>query len=340
MNKLFKIICVLWVFLVNLNPVFARIFSVSSVYYETIDETRVVVIKNQNKAYTGDIYIPETVSPDSEEISFQVVGIRKNTFSNCPDLSSVNMKDCHIAYLPDFLFFNCPNLKNVELPLSLKRIGEYSFLNCSSINTLLVPDGTEIIEDFAFLDCRNLEAVYLPDTLKYLGQGAFKNCDRISGIALPQNIEFVEEACFENCTALENVLLGDKIKKICKFAFKNCTRLKNLEFPKSLKVIRLSAFARCDNMDEICIPENVEELSSTSFGYCFGIKKVIFKGQRPPRKIAYDAFAYPCSPFPCSQDVEIIIPDGTKKNFKKTIDYRFLNRNYTLKEVNENILYP
>lgn len=340
MNKLLKTICIWGIFFLNFNFIFAQAFFKDGIFYQTIDEERVIVVKNPNEGYYGEINIPKEVSILGKEKNFKVVGIKYNAFSNCPNLISIDMKNCNISVLPEFLFFNCINLKNVQFPISLKSIGSNSFVNCNNISVLQIPDGVEIVDDFAFSECHNLEAVYLPDSLKYLGQGAFKNCDKLTNIALSKNLEFIEESCFENCRSLKHVFFGDKVKKIGKFAFKNCTRLENTDFPPSLETIRLSAFARCDNMTEICLPENIKELSSTSFGYCFGIEKIIFKGQRPPKKFAYDAFIYPDSPFPELHRLEIIVPEGAIKNFKGKIESKIKNRSCFLKEENEIILYP
>lgn len=340
MGRFLRIMLCLEMIFLNLNFTYAQNFSRDGVYYEVINESNVIVSRNPMCNYFGNIFIPKEVSDLGEEKIFKVIGLRHNAFLNCSDLSSVNMSNCNILKLPGFIFSNCKGLVNVYFPSSLKVIGTNSFFNCSSINTLVIPDGVEIIGDFAFCNCHNLETIYLPDSLKYLGKSAFKNCDKLVNVALPNNLKRIERSCFENCVSLKHVFFGNEIIKIGKFAFKNCTRLENIDFPPSLKVIRLSAFARCDSMDEICIPENVEELSSTAFGYCFGIKKIIFKGNHPPKKFAFDTFAYPDYPFPNLDPVEIVVPEGTIKKFRGKVEYKIRNRDSIVREENEIIVEP
>lgn len=104
----------------------------------------------------------------------------------------------------------CPNLETVELPESLKFLGEGAFFY-SGLKSISFPKGLEYIGNSAFSGCKNLtnidfstapnlkliggyafhgtgvKEVVLPDSLKYIGVNAFADCDNLSfeSIKLP-----------------------------------------------------------------------------------------------------------------------------------------------------------
>lgn len=68
--------------------------------------------------------------------------------------------------------FRCPTayVKTIQLPMSLKSIGDYAFSGCSRLESIVIPGGVEKIGKMAFGDCPRLktitnyssEEVYLP----------------------------------------------------------------------------------------------------------------------------------------------------------------------------------
>ena len=55
-----------------------------------------------------------------------------------------------LQYLADSTFMNCRNLQRVELPATLRRIGQHCFQGCTSLTMLEVPDSVERIDACAF----------------------------------------------------------------------------------------------------------------------------------------------------------------------------------------------
>ena len=44
-----------------------------------------------------------------------------------------------------YTFADCTNLKKINLPINLKKISLNAFENCSSLNSLEIPEGVEKI---------------------------------------------------------------------------------------------------------------------------------------------------------------------------------------------------
>jgi len=59
-------------------------------------------------------------------------------------------------------FYNCINLKNVEIPDSVTNIASYAFYDCSSLTSVVIPDSVTSIGDRAFYGCSRLTEITLP----------------------------------------------------------------------------------------------------------------------------------------------------------------------------------
>ena len=80
-------------------------------------------------------------------------------------------------------FASCKALEYVEIAPSavIETIGPNSFLNCTSLKAVSLPDGVTKLGQISFSGCTSLQAVYLPKSLEvceYNGwdKGAFYNC--------------------------------------------------------------------------------------------------------------------------------------------------------------------
>lgn len=65
------------------------------------------------------------------------------------------------------------NLRHVELPEGLRRIGDYAFYQDERLEEIVVPDGTKRIGMHAFDGCTSLKRVYVPPTVTEIGENAF-----------------------------------------------------------------------------------------------------------------------------------------------------------------------
>ena len=68
-------------------------------------------------------------------------------------------------------FLECSNLKEVEFPSTLKKIGSRAFEGCG-VETLTFPPALKKIEMGAFRACR-VETLVIPSTLSEIGEDAF-----------------------------------------------------------------------------------------------------------------------------------------------------------------------
>ena len=102
-----------------------------------------------------------------------VTSIGNNAFQGCKNLTSVTFKGAPSTItVGNNAFKDCVNLKSINLPAA-KRIGNMAFDSCTSLEKIVIDDGTEEIGDYCFRNCTKLKEVDIPDTVTVIGQGAF-----------------------------------------------------------------------------------------------------------------------------------------------------------------------
>lgn len=55
-----------------------------------------------------------------------------------------------------YAFYNCDNLKNINIPSSIYRIGDYAFYSCTALRNISIDKNVVEIGTSAFMDCHDL----------------------------------------------------------------------------------------------------------------------------------------------------------------------------------------
>lgn len=66
-------------------------------------------------------------------------------------------------------------LPQVKLPASTFYVDDEAFVGNSTIQSVVAPDGLQVIGTRAFADCTNLKCITLPDSVSYIAEDAFEN---------------------------------------------------------------------------------------------------------------------------------------------------------------------
>ncbi len=94
------------------------------------------------------ITIPNTVSE-----------LGDSSFSGCENLASAVL-GTSITVINDMLFYDCPNLKTVEIPSSVISIGAYAFA-VGGLTRIYIPNSVISIGDEAFASCHDLSFIHV-----------------------------------------------------------------------------------------------------------------------------------------------------------------------------------
>ena len=95
---------------------------------------------------TGEIDIEQFDDLQKAEISDKVLKV---------------VMDNEITNIPDGMFKNYKNIKEVELSNGLEIIGKNAFANCESLKEIVLLKHISKVSDYAFFNCTGLESVYI-----------------------------------------------------------------------------------------------------------------------------------------------------------------------------------
>lgn len=77
--------------------------------------------------------------------------------------------------------FKHSTIENIKLPSTLKRIEAETFYNCRNLKSVEIPGGVEYIGRECFCGS-GIEEVVLPDTLRATGDGIFNRCSSLKTV--------------------------------------------------------------------------------------------------------------------------------------------------------------
>ncbi len=109
---------------------------------------------------------------------------------------------CQTSVIPQYVTaigdeaFEGSELKEIEIPVSVKQIGESAFKFCGSLKELRFSSGLLKIAPAAFKACKSLEKVYFPDGLLEIGAQAFQSCSNLTYVRLPYGLQSIGARAF------------------------------------------------------------------------------------------------------------------------------------------------
>ena len=164
-----------------------------------------------------------------------------NTFSTCENLTEINVADDHetlssvdgvvMGKGTGLLFFVPHGLTSYDVPSTVTSLGTYAFKenhtikevsfsgtptlgssifqNCTSLESVTLPEGTETIPYQMFGGCTSLTTVGNIDGVKKIEGWAFQNCTSLKALEFPNDVEFSQtQPAFSGCAGLTVTVNG------------------------------------------------------------------------------------------------------------------------------------
>ena len=192
------------------------------------------------------------------ELPASVTGYETSAFEGC-GIESFTVP-ASITELPEGLFKECTQLKEVTLPPRLKAIGEGTFRDCSSLTAIDIPQTVTAIGDGAFLRCSSLKSANLPAAIDNISEGLFYGCASLTTIDIPAGVTRIGREAFAGCSSLSRVSLPASLKTLGNRAFADCTSLEAIDLPPGIDALN-SAFAG-SGLRSFRVPDNIKELNN------------------------------------------------------------------------------
>ena len=224
-------------------------------------------------------------------LSSRIESIGSNAFSNCINLSYVDMSSSHVETIDSCAFYGCTKLTDLILPEGLLTIGGEAFENCTSLVSVVLPDSVTTIWSKAFRGCTKLSSINFPldwvtmrtssgysgsDGYNSIYWSPFYGCTRLTTIVIPEGVTAIPAYAFYRMTSLSEVVLPSTLDVVGGSSFTDCTGLTTVNFNNTLVSIGSSAFSGCSGLTEIQFPSSLKTLSDSAFSNCSGLTSVEF----------------------------------------------------------------
>jgi hypothetical protein len=200
------------------------------------------------------------------------------------------------------------SIPSIITGLPVTSIGNSTFIYCSSLTSVTIPDSVTNIGNTAFCWCTNLTSVTIPSSVTSIGNAAFRCCTNLAMITvdpsnstyssvdgvlfdksqttliqcpggkvgsytIPNSVTIVGNVAFEFCASLTSIMIGTNVTNIGDGAFA-CTSLTNVTIPGSVTSIGDNAFGGCTSLTSVTIPDSVTNIGAAAFCGCSSLTSV------------------------------------------------------------------
>ena len=232
----------------------------------------------------GELYF-NTISDTTVEVT--------SKSSSSPYNSGVTITNVSI---PNMVTYN-------EKTYSVKRIGDNAFNECSSLVSIVIPEGVEKINKAAFNTCKKLTSVTLPNSLTSIGNYAFYGCSSLTQITVPENVRSIASDAFSNSylqqvvwnaknypdatyhssspfygvyNRIKTFIIGDNVEHIPAYLCYCMSNLTSVTIGENVKTIGEYAFSSCSKLSSISIPLNVNKMRGGVFAGCSSLSSLVW----------------------------------------------------------------
>ena len=166
-------------------------------------------------------------------------------FAECDQLESCKLPTSYGYLGGDGLFMGCTKLQEIVIPLFLVDYSfcEEMFAGCSLLSSVQLPPTMRYIGDRMFADCENLTSILIPQDITRI-YNAFEGCSRLREIdMMAETPPYLSEEAFsdEQC---ENLLVY--VPKGCKQAYEESDywkKMKHIEEKESFNNMIIVSFS-------------------------------------------------------------------------------------------------
>lgn len=211
-----------------------------------------------------------------------------------------------VTAILDGAFKGCKDVKSIEVPNTVTKIGKGAFAGCSKLEKLVLPFiGGTLNENgnpskttlFGYIfgeekadGCYGVKqmitqsegyTVYIPNTLKTvridsgaLPYGTFYGVKSLVSLEIGGEVSIIGNRCFYGCSSLSELYLPNTVTEIEERAFYGCSALKYAPDMGAVEKIGAYAFASCSSLESVDIPSGIYVIEEAVFYKCSSLTEV------------------------------------------------------------------
>lgn len=208
-------------------------------------------------------------------------------------------------------FAGLEKLREIEIPVSVNRVGAGAFDGCISLNysvsqgakylgsernayavlvasadegVPVIDPNTRVIADGALAENPIIKDLVIPASVVYIGDSAFIGCENLSTVTFKGGRCAIGDNAFRECTSLtsaignRDMLKSNYVTEIGTYAFFGCTSLEYAEITSDASKIGKCAFENCGDLKAITLGQGLSIVEERTFSGCKSLSSVQMKG--------------------------------------------------------------
>jgi hypothetical protein len=166
-------------------------------------------------------------------IPHTVTSVGTYSFAYADALIDVKLSSS-LRTIADSSFRSCA-LSEVTIPPLVRTIDQYAFAdNVALVNITAdssgsgsgdLPSQLQEIGDYAFVNCWSVEAMVLPNTVVNVGISSFQNCRSMASVTIGEKVSNIKSNAFKACVNLEMVIIKPPKLDFDATVFADCNNL-------------------------------------------------------------------------------------------------------------------
>lgn len=197
-------------------------------------------------------------------------------------LVALDILDILNTNLNDYALNGCNNLRSLQLPTNLEKIGYMFVAECVKLPNITLPASVTEIEDRAFENCRSLATVEFAEggQLQTIGSWAFYNCHALQNLEIPEGVTEIGDGAFYGCVYLENVSLPASAQSIGDNTFALCSKVARMDVDAILPPeVESKTFYEVSTTAPVYVPD--ESVSAYKAHPVWGQLNIVGKSEDP-----------------------------------------------------------
>lgn len=235
-------------------------------------------VKNIHKAPTyADQVVVDNVKYgiDKEANKAVVLGLDDDVMElNLADEVTFEGVNYPVTEIAARAFMQNGTIETIKFPAGLKYIGSWAFYECSTLQSVALPDAVEKTDTCCFRHCVSLTSVELGSGIKEVGYGTFLGNPGLTSINFPASVDIIGQYVVNQCNNLSTITINsESLEKVGYMAFAE-TGVTEVIFPATVNIIENAAVRDCDALMHCVLPTNLTEMPPQMFSLCDNIEEI------------------------------------------------------------------
>lgn len=273
------------------------IFVVSGIAYRILDDRTVnVTSRDDEKHYTqmfpdSLLDIPSEVNYDGS--AYAVKGIEKGAFVKHTGIKRVVIHN-GVEEIQDNCFSGCANIQEINIPASVRILGNDLFAFCISLKRICVnkkniyfdsrEDCNAIIRKRDNSLIYGCKATVIPSTIKSINTHAYYGC-MIEKVMIPEGVEHLYPLSFSSCPILRDIYIPSSMDTIDCQSFLECPCITSIKVSHKNKkydsrndcnaIINTEMSTLVMGCVSTVIPSDIDAIGEYAFAYCVNLQNIV-----------------------------------------------------------------